>query len=72
VALAQRLAAAADYERHGHSDRADRLRREAQVLASASAPSRPRADPPRPADNTRPRWRPGSPRGPAGKIVIER
>src|SRR5215831_4655844 len=43
--IAERLAAAADYERSGRGDRAGRLRREAQVLASASAPSRATADP---------------------------
>ena len=37
--IAERLAAAADYERSGRSDRAGRLRREAQVLASVSGPS---------------------------------
>jgi uncharacterized protein len=33
--VAERQAAARDYERTGHADRADRLRREAGVLASA-------------------------------------
>jgi uncharacterized protein YqeY len=51
--IAERLAAAAGYERSGHRDRASRLRREAQVLASASAPSGATADPLRPADNHR-------------------
>jgi uncharacterized protein YqeY len=49
--IAERLAAAADYERSGRSDRAGRLRREAQVLTSAAAPPRATADPLRPADN---------------------
>jgi uncharacterized protein YqeY len=51
--IAERLDAAADYERSGHSDRAGRLRREAQILASASGPSSATADPPRHADNHR-------------------
>ena len=49
--IAERLAAASDYERSGRTDRAGRLRREAQVLTSASAPSRATANPLRPADN---------------------
>lgn len=42
--IAERLAAAADYERAGHGDRAGRLRREADVLTSATAPSQTRTD----------------------------
>ncbi len=36
----ERLAAAADYERHGHAGHADRLRREAQALGDLTQPDR--------------------------------
>jgi uncharacterized protein len=35
--VAERQAAARDYERAGHADRAGRLRREADILAAALA-----------------------------------